>query len=105
MQMNEHEIEGSIFDHDGSVESQLKANLTKFKARLSEHVDPDVDIEAVQQAFAELEDFLEKEMGWELGSNYLRSGKFQLEDGEEVDAELSDFEDEDERGTLVFGRS
>ncbi len=51
----------------------------------------------VGEAFEALESWLWK-WGWDLRGNYLRSGKIQLEDGELVDAELKDFEAEDERG-------
>jgi A1 cistron-splicing factor AAR2 len=51
----------------------------------------------VGKAFDALEAWLCK-WDWDLRGNYVRSGKIQLEDGEWVDAELRDFEAEDERG-------
>ena len=36
--------------------------------------------------------------GWDLRQYAAREGKYQLEDGEYVDAEVKDFDAEDERG-------
>jgi A1 cistron-splicing factor AAR2 len=55
------------------------------------------DQKGVGIAFEALESWLWK-WDWDLRGNYLRSGKIQLEDGEFVDAELKEFEAEDERG-------
>jgi A1 cistron-splicing factor AAR2 len=95
-------MEGSIFDHEDSLRSDLKMILTIFKSRLNEmllgqgsSLTPEQS--AVGKAFEELESWLWK-WDWDLRGNYVRTGKVQLEDGEWVDAELRDFEDEDERG-------
>ena len=76
--------------------------LTLFKSRLNElllaqgsNLTPEQS--AVGKAFETLESWLWK-WNWDLRGNYLRSGQYQLEDGEFVDAELEDFEAEDERG-------
>ncbi|TAQ85068.1 hypothetical protein B7494_g6630 [Chlorociboria aeruginascens] len=95
-------IEGSIMDHDAALSDELKMILTVFKSRLNEQLlvkgaDLTTDQEHVGKAFEELEAWLWK-WNWDLRGNYLRSGKIQLEDGEFVDAELKDFEQEDERG-------
>lgn len=99
---DEEGLDSSILDHDPTLSGDLKKLLTVFKRRLSEllldegnHLTDDQN--AVGKAFGELESWLWK-WGWDLRSNYVRSGKLQLEDGEFVDAELADFEDEDERG-------
>ncbi|KAK0099866.1 hypothetical protein ONS96_007819 [Cadophora gregata f. sp. sojae] len=100
-------IEGSILDADGGLEDELKNILTVFKSRLDEQLlqaqtrlTPEQ--KSVGDAFAELESFLWKwRGGWDLRGNYVRSGQVQLEDGEYVDAELKDFEAEDERGEFA----
>ncbi|KAL3425587.1 AAR2 protein [Phlyctema vagabunda] len=91
----------SILDSSG-LREELRMMLTVFKARLNElllslneelkpaHI-------SVGKAFGELEAWLWK-WNWDLRANYVRSGKVQLEDGEVIDAELKDFEAEDERG-------
>jgi A1 cistron-splicing factor AAR2 len=97
-------IEGSILDADGGLEHDLKNLLTVFKSRLDEQLlqaetrlTPEQ--KSVGDAFAQFESFLWKwRGGWDLRGNYVRSGQIQLEDGEFVDAELGDFEAEDERG-------
>ena len=99
---DEEGIEGSIFDHDASLEDELKIILTTFKSRLIEQLlakgsDLTEQQNEVGKAFESLESWLWK-WGWDLRGNYVRSGKIQLEDGEIVDAELKEFEAEDERG-------
>lgn len=99
---DEEGLESSILDHAPNLGGELKKLLTVFKARLTElllaqgnHLTDEQN--AVGKAFGELEAWLWK-WGWDLRSNYVRSGKMQLEDGEFVDVDLTDFEDEDERG-------
>jgi A1 cistron-splicing factor AAR2 len=118
---NEDGLEGSVFgkqysiyqkweekltlqtiDYDGNLENDLKLILTIFKSRLNEQLlgrgaSLTDEQSSVGKAFEDLESWLWK-WGWDLRGNYLRSGKIQLEDGEFVDAELGDFEQEDERG-------
>jgi len=97
-------LTASIFDHDSSLESDLKLLLTTFKSRLNEQLLAQGsylsnDQSAVGRAFEEFESWLWK-WDWDLRGNYVRAGKIQLEDGEYVDAEMKDFEAEDERGKL-----
>ncbi|PSS10746.1 hypothetical protein M430DRAFT_61145 [Amorphotheca resinae ATCC 22711] len=99
---DEEGLEGSILDHDPNLAEDLKMLLTVFKSRLNEMllaqgVNLTNEQNAVGKAFEEFESWLWK-WGWDLRGNYVRSGKIQLEDGEFVDAELTDFEAEDERG-------
>lgn len=99
---DEEGLDSSILDHDPHLGGDLKKLLTIFKSRLTELLleqgsQLTDDQNAVGKAFGELESWLWK-WGWDLRSNYVRSGKVQLEDGEFVDMELADFEDEDERG-------
>ena len=95
-------LEGSILDHDPNLSDDLKLVLTTFKARLNEMLlDRGASISkeqtAVGTAFGELETLLWK-WEWDLRANYVRSGRYQTEDGQWFDAELKDFEAEDERG-------
>ena len=101
---DEEGLDSSILDHDPHLGEELKKLLTIFKNRLTELLleqgnQLTEDQNAVGQAFGELESWLWK-WGWDLRSNYVRSGKIQLEDGELVDMDLADFEDEDERGMM-----
>jgi A1 cistron-splicing factor AAR2 len=95
-------FESSIFDHDSNLTDDLKMILTVFKSRLNEQLLSHGSLltreqQEVGTAFEAFESWLWK-WGWDLRGNYVRSGKFQLEDGEIIDAELKDFEAEDERG-------
>ncbi len=95
-------LDSSIFEHDPEVENDLKMILTVFKSRLTEQLlaqgsDLSAQQSDVGKAFEKLEEWLWK-LDWDLRGNYVRSGKFQLEDGEDIDVELPDFEAEDERG-------
>lgn len=99
---DESGFDSSILDHDPGLEDDLKLLLTTFKSRLNEQLlsrgsNLTDEQNQVGKAFEEFESWLWK-WGWDLRGNYVRSGKVQLEDGEYVDAELEDFEAEDERG-------
>lgn len=95
-------LDGSILDHDSQLSHDLKMTLTVFKSRLNEQLlarGPDLnkDQTALAKAFDDFEEWLWK-WDWDLRGNYVRSGKIQLEDGEWIDAEMTDFQAEDERG-------
>ncbi|KAK7938037.1 AAR2 protein [Apiospora aurea] len=109
---NDRNLEGSILDTAPNAGSgggsggakKLQKALTVYKSRLNEQLLALGDgctsaQQAVGAAFASLEGFLWT-WDWDLRGEYLRSGTVMLEDGEVVQAELSDFEDEDERGIL-----
>lgn len=85
---------------------KLQRSLTTYASRLDElfqalgdDVTPDRHL--VRDAFADLEAWLNSRLGWDLRAEYLRAGSLMLEDGEMVSAEMSDFEDEDERGEFA----
>ncbi|KAM0818170.1 putative AAR2 protein [Seiridium cardinale] len=100
---NERYLEGSsILDTVPENAKRLQKALTVYKSRLNEKLlslgDKCTEEQrAVGEAFAAVESWLWR-FGWDLRGDYVRSGKVMLEDGEVVDAELSDFESEDERG-------
>ncbi|KAI2612823.1 uncharacterized protein GGS25DRAFT_477260 [Hypoxylon fragiforme] len=102
---NDRHLEGDILEMMPSNAKALQKALVTYKARLNEsllalgdRIAPDQ--QAVGAAFASLESWLWR-LGWDLRGQYLRSGTLMLEDGEVVEAELSDFEDEDERGDFA----
>ncbi|EHK99553.1 hypothetical protein M7I_4564 [Glarea lozoyensis 74030] len=95
-------LEGSILDHDPNLSEDLKLVLTTFKARLNEMLlergsSITKEQTAVGTAFGDLETLLWK-WEWDLRADYVRSGKYQTEDGQWIDAELKEFQAEDERG-------
>ncbi|KAI1824399.1 hypothetical protein F4861DRAFT_530939 [Xylaria intraflava] len=84
---------------------RLRLALTTYKSRLDERLSElgdrcTPDQYAVGIAFSSLESWL-VQLGWDLKGDYVRAGNVMLEDGEMVQAELSDFEDEDERGEFA----
>ncbi|PMD43329.1 hypothetical protein L207DRAFT_423347 [Hyaloscypha variabilis F] len=96
---------GSILDYEPDLRNELKMLLITFKSRLNEQLlaqgsELSDQQSAVGKAFEALESWLWR-WGWDLRGNYVRSGKIQLEDGEMIDAELKDFEAEDERGEFA----
>ncbi|KAK2612188.1 hypothetical protein QQS21_001764 [Conoideocrella luteorostrata] len=81
---------------------ELRVSLIIYKRRMKEFLhDHKNNITthhlAVSTAFSKLEAVLAN-LGWNLSSSYLRKGTFMLEDGEEIELELSELEAEDERG-------
>ncbi|KAI0022024.1 hypothetical protein F4780DRAFT_778039 [Xylariomycetidae sp. FL0641] len=101
---NDRYLQGdSILDAMPVHAKDLQKALITYKARLDERLDDVIvteDVQAVGAAFGSLEAYLTN-LGWDLGNDYVRSGTVMLEDGEVVQAELSDFEDEDERGEFA----
>ncbi|KAI0200480.1 A1 cistron-splicing factor [Astrocystis sublimbata] len=102
---NDRYLEGDIFELMPKHAHELRLALTTYKARLDEKLlalgdSATLEQKAVAIAFSSLQSWLPR-LGWELGSDYVRSGNVMLEDGEMVQAEISDFEDEDERGEFA----
>ncbi|TWU72356.1 hypothetical protein ED733_002919 [Metarhizium rileyi] len=95
-------MESSILENSEVRCRELRIGLIVYKRRMEEflqgnknHVTP--DHLAASAAFARFESVL-TELGWNLSGDYLRRGIVMMEDGEEVELELTDLEAEDERG-------
>ncbi|KAI0460346.1 hypothetical protein F5B21DRAFT_510638 [Xylaria acuta] len=102
---NDRYLQGDVLDLMPEHARKLRLALTSYKTRLDEKLLAVGDLStpdqhAVSIAFSSLESWLLR-LGWDLRGNYLRLGNVMLEDGEMVQAELSDFEDEDERGEFA----
>lgn len=102
---DENGVTGSILDYDPDFRANLKIILITFKSRLNEQLLGQGATLTDQQsevgnAFESMESYLWK-WGWDLRGSYVRSGKIQLEDGEIIDAELKEFQAEDERGEFA----
>lgn len=102
---NDRYLQGDILDLMPEPARKLRMALTIYKTRLDETLlslgeKCSSDQQAVGLAFSSLESWLLR-LGWDLKGEYVRSGTVMLEDGETVKAELSDFEDEDERGEFA----
>ncbi|KAH7037800.1 A1 cistron-splicing factor [Microdochium trichocladiopsis] len=104
---NEQFLEGDVFDMMPENTKLLQKSLTTYRSRLMEKLQSLDDSNRtpdhllLQDTFSALEAWLAQHLGWDLSSDYVRSGTVMLEDGELVEAELSDFEDEDERGEFA----
>ena len=46
----------------------------------------------------ELEDYLQKQFGWERGDSFVKRGMLDLEDGERVEMDVNDADEDDESG-------
>ncbi|TGJ82948.1 hypothetical protein E0Z10_g5825 [Xylaria hypoxylon] len=102
---NDRYLQGDVFELMPEHTRKLQLALTTYQNRLSEKLLALGDLctpgqHAVSMAFKSLESWLLR-FGWDLKGEYVRSGNVMLEDGEMVEAELSDFEDEDERGEFA----
>ncbi|KAI0550266.1 A1 cistron-splicing factor [Xylaria curta] len=102
---NDRYLQGDILDLMPEHTRKLQLALTTYKTRLDEKLRELGDLStpdqlAVSIAFSSLESWLLR-LGWDLRGDYVRLGNVMLEDGEMVEAELSDFEDEDERGEFA----
>ncbi|KZZ93369.1 AAR2 domain containing protein [Moelleriella libera RCEF 2490] len=94
--------DSTMFDRTEHNCRELRISLIVYKRRVEEFLHADeglvhADHLAVSATFSRLESTL-AELGWDLSGDYLRKGKVTLEDGEEVELELSELEAEDERG-------
>lgn len=95
-------VDGSMLDNSEPNARKLRVALVIFKRRMNEYFvgtnrDGNIDRATVKVAFSMIESAV-SQLGWDIRTEYLRKGKLRLEDGEELELDLSDLEDEDERG-------
>lgn len=95
-------VDNSILEYSESQTRDLRLALTIYKSRLDETLDTHTAAEHldVGTAFAGLE-AVATELDWELRGEYLRKGMVTMEDGEQLEMELMDLEEEDERGEFA----
>ncbi|KAH6893411.1 AAR2 protein-domain-containing protein [Thelonectria olida] len=96
-------LDGSILDHADSPTRKLRLSLTVYKRRLDElllekNSSASPDELAVVTAFSGVEATVADKLDWDLRGDYLRRGNVMMEDGEEVELEVTDLEADDERG-------
>lgn len=90
------DVEGELFDLRENGGGFLKPLFTRFRNNLD-----DFDGKWKADLVDELEDlqnFLKKEFGWELDGSYVKRGMLELEDGEQVEMDVNDADEDDERG-------
>ncbi|KAL6718398.1 hypothetical protein ACLMJK_004487 [Lecanora helva] len=91
------DVEGGLFDMSDEGGGQLQKWLKSFKMTLGQVYGEDEGFK-VRKGLEDLEEFLKSKYGWELGDEFVRTGLLELEDGEQVYAEMNEMEGEDERG-------
>lgn len=90
------DVDGGLFDLSDDGAGLLKGLLMGFRRAVDDLFKERES--RVRDELEELEDFLRTQYGWELSDSYVRRGMLELEDGEQVEMEISDLEGEDERG-------
>ena len=105
------DVEGGLFDmHDDGGGNFLRELLKEFRRGVDEVFSSDIDDrgrdggekgEDVEEALKEVEDWVKKEWGWEMGDDWLRKGGLVLEDGEWLEVETEEMLGEDERGEFA----
>lgn len=96
-------LDGSILDHADAPTRDLRLSLTVYKRRLDELLleknssasSEELD---VATAFSGVEAMVTDKLDWDLRGDYLRRGNVMMEDGEQVELEVTDLEADDERG-------
>ncbi|KAG6001532.1 hypothetical protein E4U43_001301 [Claviceps pusilla] len=95
-------LETTALDPEEQRCRELRIGLIIYKRRLEEFLQSNENLITpdhlgVSTAFSRLESAL-TDLGWDLITDYVRRGILMLEDGEEVELELSELDAEDERG-------
>ena len=105
------DVEGGLFDmHDDGGGNFLRELLKGFRRGVDEVISSDVDDtgsdggkngQEVEEALEQVEAWVKKEWGWEMGDDWLRKGGLVLEDGEWLEVETEEMLGEDERGEFA----
>ncbi|KAK8192552.1 hypothetical protein M8818_007722 [Zalaria obscura] len=90
------DVEGGLFDMSDEGGGFLKQVLMRFKKGLDQL--PGGKKQDVMDELEDLEQFMQDTHGWQTEGSFARSGKIQLEDGEEVDMDVTNYDEADEEG-------
>lgn len=90
------DMEGDLFDVHEIGGGFLKPLLTRFRTTLDEF-DGKWKANLVDD-LEDLQEFLQKEFGWELDGSYVKRGLLELEDGERVEMDVNGADEDDELG-------
>lgn len=91
------DVDGGLFDMGDDGGSLLKTWLKEFKRTLEQVFSAGEGAE-IKAEMDGLESILKDMYGWELNDDFVRKGLLSLEDGEEVEMEVSGMDEEDESG-------
>lgn len=93
------DMEAAIFDLNDQGGGFLGPLLRKFRKGLDEF-DGKRKADMVDE-FDELQDFLQKEFGWQVDDSYVKRGMLDLEDGERVEMDMNGADEDDECGDFA----
>lgn len=91
------DAEGGLFDLSDEGATLLKSLLKRFRQGLDQQTGSQAKLDVMDE-LDELEGYLRSEHGWLMNEAFLKHGKVQLEDGDEVDLDTNGFDEEDEEG-------
>lgn len=90
------DMEGELFDMKDLSGGFLKPLFIRFRDTLDEF-DGKWKADLVDE-LEDLQDFLQKEFGWELDGSFVKRGMLELEDGERVEMDVGGADEDDELG-------
>ncbi|KAF1974714.1 hypothetical protein BU23DRAFT_89422 [Bimuria novae-zelandiae CBS 107.79] len=90
------DMEAGMFNLNEQDGGFLRPLLRKFRKGLDDF-DGKRKADIVDE-FDELQDFLQKEFGWQLDDSYVKRGMLELEDGEQVEMDMNGADEDDETG-------
>lgn len=90
------DVEGGLFDFEDEGGTFLKRLLVRFGKGMESL--PGVAKQDVMDELDDLQEFLTKTYGWQWEGSFARSGVLELEDGEQVDMDITAYDEEDEEG-------
>jgi A1 cistron-splicing factor AAR2 len=93
------DMEATMFDLNEQGGGFLTPLLRKFRKFLDESEGEWK--KRVLKEFRDLEDFVQKEFGWELDDSFVKRGMLQLEDGERVELDVNGADEDDELGEFA----
>jgi len=90
------DMEGDLFDMNEVSGGFLQPLLSRFRITLDDfHGKWKSDL---VDELEDVQDFLQKEFGWQLDGSYVKRGMLELEDGEQVEMEMNGADEDDELG-------
>ena len=89
-------MEGDLFDMSDVGGGFLRPLFGQFRKSLDDF-DGKWKSDIVDE-LEDLQDYMQKEFGWELDGSYLKRGMLDLEDGERVEVEVDGADEDDELG-------
>lgn len=93
------DMDASMFDLNEQGGGFLRPLLRRFRKGLDEF-DGKRKADIVDE-FDDLQEFLQREFGWQLDDSYVKRGMLELEDGEQVEMDMNGVDEDDETGDFA----